>query len=61
MRVRALVPTDLRAAVDAAHAHGYRQVSLTVHPQNPASVLYERCGFVKREVRNTYHLMVKSL
>ena len=51
----------MRAALDAARAHGYRQVSLTVHPQNPAIALYERCGFVKREIRNTYHLMVKSL
>ena len=51
----------MRAALDAARAHGYRQVALTVHPQNPAIALYERCGFVKREIRNTYHLMVKSL
>ena len=48
----------MRAALDAARAHGYRQVSLTVHPENPAIRLYERCGFVKREIRNTYHLMV---
>ena len=51
----------MRAALDAARAHGYRRVSLTVHPQNPAIALYERCGFVAREIRNTYHLMVKSL
>jgi ribosomal protein S18 acetylase RimI-like enzyme len=51
----------MRAALDAARAHGYRQVSLTVHPQNPAIALYERCGFVKRELRNTYHLMVAAL
>jgi ribosomal protein S18 acetylase RimI-like enzyme len=51
----------MRAALEAARAHGYRQVSLTVHPQNPAIRLYERCGFVKREVRNTYHLMVADL
>lgn len=51
----------MRAALDAAHAHGYQQVSLTVHPENPAIKLYERCGFVKREIRNTYHLMVVSL
>ena len=48
----------MRAALDAARAHGYKQVSLTVHPENPAIRLYERCGFVKRGIRNTYHLMV---
>jgi ribosomal protein S18 acetylase RimI-like enzyme len=48
-------------ALRAARAHGYRQVSLTVHPQNPAIVLYESCGFVKRDIRNTYHLMVATL
>ena len=49
------------AALDAAEAHGYQQVSLTVHPQNPAIRLYERCGFEKRGERNTYHLMVAAL
>ena len=49
------------AALGAARAHGYRQVSLTVHPQNPAITLYESCGFVKREIRNTYHLMTVAL
>jgi len=51
----------MRAALDAARAHGYRQVSLTVHPENPAIRLYERCGFEKRGLRNTYHLMVATL
>jgi ribosomal protein S18 acetylase RimI-like enzyme len=51
----------MRAAFDAARAHGYRQVSLTVHPQNPAIALYESCGFEKREIRSTYHLMVATL
>ena len=37
---------------------GFEQVALTVHPQNPALILYERCGFRKVEIRNTYHLMV---
>jgi len=49
------------AALEAARRHGYAQVSLTVHPENPAIVLYERCGFEKRGVRNTYHLMVANL
>lgn len=36
----------MRAALDAARVHGYRNVSLTVHPQNPAV---------------TYHLMTAAL
>ena len=51
----------MAAALRAAKKHGYRQVSLTVHPQNPAIALYERCGFEKRGLRNTYHLMVATL
>ena len=46
------------AALDAARAHGHPQVSLTVHPENPAIALYEKCGFRKVEIRRTYHLMV---
>ena len=49
------------AALEAARAQGYRQVSLTVHPQNPAIGLYESCGFRRHGIRNTYHLMVASL
>lgn len=51
----------MQAALDAARRAGYRQVALTVHPQNPAIALYEACGFVKRELRSTYHLMVAAL
>lgn len=51
----------MQAALTAARSAGYRQVALTVHPQNPAIGLYERCGFRKRGLRNTYHLMVASL
>ncbi len=51
----------MRAALRAAREHGYAQVSLTVHPANPAIGLYERCGFVERGVRNTYRLMVCEL
>jgi len=54
---RALILDTLRRAADA----GYRQVSLTVHPENPAQGLYERCGFRKMERRNTYHLMIASI
>ena len=51
----------MRAALQAARDYGYRQVSLTVHPENPAIALYESCGFEKRAIRNTYHLMVARL
>lgn len=48
-------------ALDAARRAGYKQVSLTVHPENPAWHLYERCGFRKVELRNNYHLMVATV
>jgi ribosomal protein S18 acetylase RimI-like enzyme len=48
----------MRAALAAAREAGCEQVSLTVHPQNPAIKLYERCGFEKVALRNTYHLMI---
>lgn len=51
----------MRAALQAATALGYRRVSLTVHPQNPAIALYERCGFKKAGLRNTYHLMIAQM
>lgn len=51
----------MRGALAAAAAQGVPQVSLTVHPQNPAIRLYERCGFVKQGLRGTYHLMVARL
>lgn len=51
---RLLMLETLRAAARA----GYARVSLTVHPENPAQHLYERCGFRKVERRNLYHLMV---
>ena len=49
------------AALVAARRAGYQQVSLTVHPENPAQHLYERCGFRKIERRNTFHLMLARL
>lgn len=49
------------AAFVAAGSAGYRQVSLTVHPENPAIALYERCGFRKIGERNTYDLMVAAV
>ena len=48
----------MRTALQAARARGYGQVSLTVHPENPAIALYEACGFTKQGLRGTYHLMV---
>lgn len=51
----------MQAALEAARQVGYKQVSLTVHPQNPAILMYKRCGFVKREVRKSFHLMVATV
>ena len=51
----------LRHALEEARRAGYGQLSLTVHPENPARFLYERCGFAKTGVRNGYHLMVARL
>lgn len=48
------------AALEAAKRAGYAQVSLTVHPENPAIALYERCGFRKAGLRRTYHLMIAT-
>lgn len=48
-------------ALAAARRAGYRKVSLTVHPENPARHLYERCGFQELEHRSTYRLMVAHL
>lgn len=48
----------LRTALDLAWRAGRSRVSLTVHPQNPAIALYERCGFAKIGLREMYHLMV---
>lgn len=49
------------AALEAAREAGYRQVSLTVHPENPAIAMYESCGFRKTAIRNSYHLMVAAI
>jgi ribosomal protein S18 acetylase RimI-like enzyme len=51
----------MRAALQAARAAGYGQVALTVHPENPARFMYERCGFEKAGLRNHYHLMVARI
>lgn len=54
---RPLMLEALRAAKDA----GYQQVSLTVHPENPARFMYEQCGFREVERRRGYLLMVASV
>ena len=51
----------LLATLAAARSAGYRRVSLTVHPENPARLLYEKCGFVTAGQRNIYNLMVAEL
>jgi ribosomal protein S18 acetylase RimI-like enzyme len=51
----------MRAALDAAREHGFRRVTLTVHPENPAAALYRRCGFTQFDVRRTYLAMVNNL
>jgi len=48
----------MAATLAEAWSAGHAQVSLTVHPENPAIALYERCGFSKIGIRNTYHLML---
>jgi len=47
--------------LDTARRAGYRQVALTVHPENPARHMYERCGFRNVDLRNNYHLMLARL
>lgn len=54
---RPLMLETLKATAQA----GYQQVSLTVHPENPAQYMYESCGFRKVERRNSYYLMVASV
>ena len=51
----------MRATLAAAREAGYKRVSLTVHPLNPAQFMYERCGFRAIDARRTYLLMVADL
>ena len=48
------------AALEAARPI-YDQVSLSVHPENPARNLYRKCGFEQVDVRRTYLILVKTL
>ena len=51
----------MQHALIAAREAGYKQVSLTVHPENPARRMYERSGFRTIDFRNSYHLMLAKL
>lgn len=51
----------MQATIEVARKTGYRRISLTVHPENPAIRMYESCGFRKSGLRNTYHLMIAEL
>ncbi|MGB0864862.1 MAG: GNAT family N-acetyltransferase [Granulosicoccaceae bacterium] len=51
----------MRATLRAAKQAGYRQVSLTVHPENPAQRAYRRCGFESIGTRQHYQLMLVKL
>ena len=53
-------PLMLQALAMAARA-GYKQVALTVHPENPARFMYQGCGFKQVEVRQNYWLMVAGV
>lgn len=48
----------MRQALAAAGSAGYGQVSLTVHPENPARRMYEGCGFVRVGTRSFHDVMV---
>lgn len=45
----------------AARMAGFSRVSLTVHRENRAQYMYEKCGFKKIGLRDTYHLMVANV
>lgn len=49
------------AALECARNAGVEQVSLTVHPANPAIAMYERCGFQKHALQNSQQVMLANL
>ena len=53
--------TLMLVALQMAREAGFRQVSASVHPANPALVLYERGGFRAHGERNGYRLLVAEL
>jgi ribosomal protein S18 acetylase RimI-like enzyme len=51
----------LIGAMSAAREAGVPQITLTVHPENPAEALYQALGFENIEMRHGYHLMLARL
>jgi ribosomal protein S18 acetylase RimI-like enzyme len=49
----------MTAALAEAEKH-FRQVTLSVHPENPARELYRNCGFAQVDVRRHYLVMVRK-
>ena len=47
----------LREALPCAARAGHARVALTVHPENPARFLYQRCGFEQVDVQHGNLLM----
>ncbi|MGE5095359.1 MAG: GNAT family N-acetyltransferase [Betaproteobacteria bacterium] len=57
-RGRGLGKRLMLEALARAWRAGHAQVALTVHPENPAVQMYERCGFRRMDDRRGYHLMI---
>lgn len=51
----------LDALLHRAANHGYRQVSLAVHPDSPALRFYQQQGFRTVGLRHYHHVMVMAL
>lgn len=50
----------MREALRRAREAGVQRVALTVHPENPARRMYERCGFRASGLRRGYHVMLAN-
>lgn len=59
-RGRGLGKRLMLEALARAWRAGHAQVALTVHPENPAVQMYERCGFRRVGDRRGYHLMIAT-
>lgn len=59
-RGRGLGKRLMLEALARAWRAGHAQVALTVHPENPAVRMYERCGFRRVDDRRGYHLMIAT-
>jgi ribosomal protein S18 acetylase RimI-like enzyme len=51
----------MREALSRAAQAGHAQVALTVHPENPARLMYQGCGFRQVAIRNSFWLMVACI